>query len=176
MVFFAAAALISCLASANTFFVEEPIVPEAISSESPELANVAELKELEARVSQAIRKALPALVAVDIPRPGTFATPKVDHVAQSRGSGVIISRDGLIISQWHVSHVAREGFFRGPGDEVEIALQDGRHLQAQLLGADPVRDLSLLGPDEIAGQAQRDRKHATGADAGKDARGKQQRE
>jgi hypothetical protein len=66
MVFFAAAALISCLASANTFFVEEPIVPEAISSESPELANVAELKELEARVSQAIRKALPALVAVDM--------------------------------------------------------------------------------------------------------------
>jgi S1-C subfamily serine protease len=142
MVSFAAAALISCLPLANPSFVEEPIVLEA-RSESPE-ANVAELKKLEARVSEAIRKALPALVAIDIPRPGTLATPKIDHVAQSRGSGVIISRDGLILSQWHVSHVAREGLFRGPGDEVEIAIQDGRHLKAQLLGADPVRDLSLL--------------------------------
>src|SRR5262245_51448377 len=108
MVSFTAAVLISYLASANTCFIEEPVVPEA-RSESPELANVAELKELEARVSQAIRKALPAIVAVDIPRPGTLRTPKVPHVTQSRGSGVIISRDGLILSQWHVSHVAREG-------------------------------------------------------------------
>src|SRR5262245_5150029 len=99
MVSFSAAALISCLAAANTFVVEEPIIPEA-GPGSPGLTNVAELKELEARVSQAIRKALPAIVAVDVPRPGTLKAPKLDHVAQSRGSGVIICRDGLILSQW----------------------------------------------------------------------------
>ena len=36
-------------------------------------------------------------------------------------------------------------------------------------------DLALLGADEIAGQSKRDRKHAAGADAGKDARNEQQR-
>jgi serine protease Do len=110
----------------------------------PELPDLAELKELEAHVSQAIRIAMPAIVAVDVHRPGEFANPRVAHFSPSSGSGVIIARDGLILSQWHVSHKLNTGLLRGPGDEIEIALQDGRHLKAELLGADPVRDLSLL--------------------------------
>ena len=39
----------------------------------------------------------------------------------------------------------------------------------------PDRDLPLVGPDEIAGQPQRDRKHAARADAGQNAGRKQQR-
>ncbi len=40
----------------------------------------------------------------------------------------------------------------------------------------PDRDLALLGTDEIAGEAERDRKHAAGADPGKNARREQQGE
>ncbi len=40
----------------------------------------------------------------------------------------------------------------------------------------PDRDLALFGPDQIAGQTERDRKYAAGADAGEDARREQQPE
>ena len=109
-----------------------------------EFAAIAEMKALEIRVSDAIQKALPAIVAIDFPHPGESKSPKIDHVELTTGSGVIISADGLILSQWHVSHKTRGGLFRIPGDEVEVVLQDGRHLQAELLGAVPARDLSLL--------------------------------
>ena len=61
---------------------------------------------------------------------------------------MIISRDGLILSQQHVSHVSRQtgkkDTPRHAGEQIEIAMQDGRRLKAELLGSDRVRDLSLL--------------------------------
>lgn len=71
------------------------------------------------------------------------ASEKVRHsvVAVGRGSGVIVSPDGLVLSQHHVTH----GFDsqRKPGDHVEVVLADGRRLEAELLGADRTHDLSL---------------------------------
>jgi serine protease Do len=108
---------------------------------------IPELKALEARASDAIRKALPAIVAVNVTRSNTAARPATDHF-EPGASGVLISRDGLILSQRHVSHVARETGRKdsdlAPGHVIEVALQDGRRLKAELLGADPVHDLSLL--------------------------------
>lgn len=126
-----------------------------------------DLKALEERVVGAIRKALPAVVAVNVTPAGRVAGGPDDHF-EPAGSGVIIGRDGLILSQWHVSHVSRAAGRpdapRAPGDVIDVALQDGRRLKAELLGADPVRDLSLLrivdrgtypsaelaGPDAVA--------------------------
>ena len=108
-----------------------------------------ELKALETRAAHAIRKAMPAIVAVNVTRRRTIANHPDDHFEPS-GSGVIISRDGLILSQRHVSHFARspqagkKDTPRTPGEQIDIALQDGRRMKAELLGADPVRDLSLL--------------------------------
>lgn len=110
-------------------------------------SGVSELKALEARTGEAIRKALPAVVAVNITRSTAAAGRGDDHFEPS-GSGVIIRRDGLILSQQHVSHVSRPTGKKdaawAPGDLIDVALQDGRRLKAELLGADPVRDLSLL--------------------------------
>lgn len=135
--------LISCFASVSPIFADGPIAPKG-DSPSNAVPSVAELKELETRVSHAIQKALPAIVAVDFPGPGAPASPKTDHFSLTSGSGVIITGDGFILSQWHVSHKARKGLFRNAGDEIEVVLNDGRHRKAKLLGADPYRDLSLL--------------------------------
>src|SRR4051812_5482701 len=60
--------------------------------------------------------------------------------AVERASGVIITPDGLILSQGHVSH----GATRKPGDRVKVILHDGRECRAELLGAIATHDISLL--------------------------------
>lgn len=56
----------------------------------------------------------------------------------SLGSGVIVSQDGLILTNNHVIAAA---------DAIEVALADGRKLSATLVGADPESDLALLQVD-----------------------------
>jgi hypothetical protein len=62
----------------------------------------------------------------------------------------------------------------------EIADQAGQGRAQQIAGhrarqGASDRDLALLGPDEVAGQPESDRKYAAGADSRQDAGGKQHR-
>tara|TARA_R110000868_G_scaffold189695_1_gene432873 strand:+ start:58164 stop:59615 length:1452 start_codon:yes stop_codon:yes gene_type:complete len=54
---------------------------------------------------------------------------------QSLGSGVVISKDGYIITNNHVVEVA---------DSIVIKFQDGKELSAKVVGKDKKNDLSLL--------------------------------
>jgi Do/DeqQ family serine protease len=54
---------------------------------------------------------------------------------QGLGSGVIVSREGYILTNNHVIDGAQE---------IEVTLSDGRHAIAQLIGADPETDLAIL--------------------------------
>jgi len=60
--------------------------------------------------------------------------PKVKRES-SLGSGVIISSDGLIMTNNHVIQDA---------EKIRVVLSDGRTLQAQVVGTDPDTDLALL--------------------------------
>ena len=53
----------------------------------------------------------------------------------SLGSGVIISREGFILTNHHVIESA---------DEIEVALSDGRKAAAKVVGTDPETDLAVL--------------------------------
>jgi serine protease DegQ len=56
----------------------------------------------------------------------------------SLGSGVIVSEQGLILTNNHVVATA---------DEIEIALSDGRKMSAKVVGTDPDTDLALIKVD-----------------------------
>ncbi|MDB6033800.1 MAG: protease Do [Verrucomicrobiales bacterium] len=67
-------------------------------------------------------------------RRGGHATPK----QYGLGSGVIVSKDGYILTNNHVVENA---------DEVKVALNDGREFTAKVIGADPKSDIALIKVD-----------------------------
>ena len=70
-----------------------------------------------------------------------FAIPDMPRV-EGVGSGFVVDASGLIVTSQHVVKGA---------DSVTVTLQDGRKLEARVVGADPKTDLALLEVD--AGEA-----------------------
>jgi Do/DeqQ family serine protease len=71
--------------------------------------------------------------------PGEFSLNPLDHYlnspARSSGSGVIVSDDGYIVTNYHVIEEARS---------VEVVLSNNERHYAKIVGTDPTTDLALL--------------------------------
>lgn len=100
----------------------------------------------------AARKAVPAVVHIYTtqetkkPRHPLLDDPIFRHFFGDRfdgggqrsaglGSGVIVSPEGYILTNFHVVEAA---------SEIEVALNDGRTLKAKVVGSDPESDLAVL--------------------------------
>lgn len=89
---------------------------------------------VELSFAKAVRRAAPAVVniyslSIDQRRPLNSGSP------QGLGSGVIMSKEGYILTNYHVIKKA---------DEIVVALQDGRKFTSEVVGFDPETDLSVL--------------------------------
>lgn len=89
---------------------------------------------IELSFSQAVRRAAPAVVniyslSIDQSRPLNSGS------LQGLGSGVIMSKEGYILTNYHVVKKA---------DEIVVALQDGRKFTSEVVGSDSVTDLAVL--------------------------------
>ncbi|WP_305456101.1 outer membrane-stress sensor serine endopeptidase DegS [Photobacterium leiognathi] len=84
----------------------------------------------------AVKRASPAVVNIYNRRyESNEGKPEPELITQGLGSGVIMSDKGYIVTNYHVVANA---------DQVIVALQDGRILNAQLIGLDKLTDLAVL--------------------------------
>ena len=65
-----------------------------------------------------------------------FGDNSQPQLSSSLGSGVIVSKDGYILTNHHVIEAA---------DEIEVALSDGRHAPAHVAGSDPEAVVAAAG-------------------------------
>lgn len=87
----------------------------------------------------ATKKVMPSVVSVDkSQRQRYFLSDQVELRQTGSGSGVIISRDGYILTNNHVVQDA---------DQVNVRLSDKRSFSAKVVGADPRSDLAVLKID-----------------------------
>jgi serine protease DegQ len=110
---------------------------------------------------EAARKALPSVVhiftsqQVNVPRNPLLDDPLFRHFFGDRpesedgqessglGSGVIVSANGYVLTNYHVVEGA---------DQIELAFNDGRTTKARLVGSDPESDLAVLQIDPKTAQ------------------------
>ncbi|MDA1185320.1 MAG: trypsin-like peptidase domain-containing protein [Acidobacteria bacterium] len=69
------------------------------------------------------------------------------RVERSLGSGVIVSADGLVLTNNHVVAGESGRLSRAQLPSVSVALADNRELDATIVGVDPATDLALLRID-----------------------------
>ena len=89
---------------------------------------LADLVRLEKRVQAVVKKALPATVTL------------TSEASGSSGSGVVVSREGLILTAGHVVRSPRGEML----DEVTVVFPDGKQVRGRVLGANLSKDAAMV--------------------------------
>ncbi|MFZ2526615.1 MAG: trypsin-like peptidase domain-containing protein [Rhodococcus sp. (in: high G+C Gram-positive bacteria)] len=102
------------------------VVSNALNTPKPDATTVANAPA--GSVQAVAQQVVPSVVRIGI----------VGSAAQGEGSGVILSSDGLILTN---NHVAAGG---GPGAQLTVYFADGSSAPATVVGADPISDLAVV--------------------------------
>jgi len=95
-------------------------LPEVFQKKAPE--NVADLKAIEDHVAKVVEKVMPCVVSV--------------RVGAAAGSGVIVTKDGFILTAGHVSGA--------PNRDVTVYFHDGKKAKGKTLGGNHGIDSGLI--------------------------------
>src|SRR5262245_30172216 len=95
-------------------------VPAALEKSAPE--NIEDLKAIQQHVKKILEKLIPCTVGV--------------RIGGSQGSGVIVSKDGYVLTAGHVSGQ--------PGRDVVLVLHDGKTVKGKTLGLNRAIDSGLI--------------------------------
>lgn len=107
-------------------------------------------------ITRAVQDAAPAVVSINVLGTQRVAvdpwfqhffgqrTPTVERQVQSVGSGFVISPDGYVVTNDHVISLGNGSGRRVSGRRITVSFPDGRELDAQVVGTDPITDIALL--------------------------------
>src|SRR5262249_59962397 len=95
-------------------------LPAVLDKVAPE--NIEELKAIQLQVRKVLEKAIPCTVGV--------------RIGSAQGSGVIVSKDGYVLTAGHVSGE--------PGRDVVLVLHDGKTVKGKSLGANRIIDSGMI--------------------------------
>jgi serine peptidase DegS len=105
----------------------------------PELISRAPvLEDNRTTYAEAVAASAPAVVNISTETVYSVPSARRPLTVRELGSGVVIDRDGYVVTNWHV--------IRGV-DEILVQLADGRAAVPKLVGTDPETELALLKID-----------------------------
>lgn len=150
----------ACTLCLGALFVVSTLRPDLLPRLTNQASNVVLLQETSTPVAEAkvtsyadaAKKAMPAVVNIYTSKEMRQKSPLLDDPilrryfpdlaekmprqrATSLGSGVIVAREGYILTNHHVIEGA---------DDIQVVLADGRRLEAHIRGVDPESDLAVL--------------------------------
>ncbi|MEZ5149852.1 S1C family serine protease [Rhodococcus zopfii] len=105
---------------------DAPVVTNSLDASRPDTTTVANVPA--GSVQAVAERVVPSVVRIGI----------VGRAGQGEGSGVILSSDGLILTN---NHVAAGG---GPGAELTVYFADGSSAPATVVGSDAISDLAVV--------------------------------
>ncbi len=109
-------------------------VGNALDNSSPN-ANPASVTAPAGSVQAVAQKVLPSVVMIKV----------AGDRAEGEGSGVILSPDGLILTNNHVASGA------GPDAKMQVQFKDGSTSSASIVGIDPISDLAVIRAQNKSG-------------------------
>jgi putative serine protease PepD len=119
--------------TANALDDDPPRAPSPSESLSARVDRASEGPEATEPLAQAAEAVLPSVVSI----------AAESELGDSRGSGVLISSDGQILTNTPV--------VAGAGDDVTVTFSDGTTAGAETLGTDPASDLAVIQAEDVRG-------------------------
>jgi putative serine protease PepD len=137
-----ALAIVSAGVGGGVALLAQPDRPSAMSSIDGAAPSVPAASLPAGSVEQVAAKVVPSVVKLE-----------VDMGRQSEeGSGIVLSSDGLILTNNHVVSAAQGGAPDGPGGAMtKVTFADGRTAEFTVVGTDPSSDIAVVRAQGVSG-------------------------
>ena len=122
-------------AATYAFTRDEPAAAVTSSLTAPQVSTAASTQQTFTSVEQVAKAVLPSVVSLEVSSSRGAGT----------GTGVILSSDGLILTNNHVAGAA------GQGGSIVVTFNDGSTARASVVGLDPVTDLAVVKAKGVSG-------------------------